>query len=108
MEYDIQIYETSRGTRPFSEWLDDLKDLRAKVTIRLRLDRMAMGNFGDFEPVGEGVHELKIHFGPGYRIYFGKVGRTCVLLLTGGSKRKQNADITRAKEYLADYKKRED
>lgn len=75
MEYEIRTYETKRGQRPFSEWLDGLKDLKTKAKIRIRLDRLAMGNFGDCESVGHGISELKIDFGPGFRIYFGKVGK---------------------------------
>lgn len=67
-----------------------------------------MGNFGDCEPVGDGISELKINFGPGYRVYFGKIGKTCVLLLVGGSKRSQQGDIEKAKEYFEDYKTREE
>lgn len=107
MEYEIRTYETKQGKRPFSEWLSSLKDLKAKAKVRLRLDRLAMGNFGDCEPVGDGVSELKIDFGPGYRVYFGRIGRTCVLLLMGGSKRGQQGDIEKAKAYFEDYKLRE-
>lgn len=104
MEYEIRTYETKTGERPFSEWLSYLKDFKAKVKIRLRLDRLAMGNFGDCESVGNGVSELKIYFGPGYRVYFGKIGKTCILLLMGGSKSGQQNDIEKAKEYFEDYK----
>ncbi len=108
MEYEIRTYETKRGKCPFSEWMNNLKDLQAKTKIRLRLDRLAMGNFGDCKSVGDGVSELKIDFGPGYRVYFGKAGKTCVLLLTAGSKGSQQGDIEKAKEYFKDYKAREE
>ena len=108
MEYDIQIYETERGRCPFNTWIGSLKDVQARTKIRLRLERLAMGNFGNCKNIGDGVRELKIDFGPGYRIYFGMAKRTCVLLLRGGSKRTQKGDIERAKQYFADYKKRRD
>jgi putative addiction module killer protein len=74
MEYTIEIYQTDNGKRPFSQWLKDIKDQTTKAKVRLRLDRLEMGNFGQCKSVGEGVFELKIDFGPGYRIYFGKIG----------------------------------
>jgi len=73
MEYSIEIYQTDTGKRPFSQWLKDIKDPLTKAKIRLRLDRLEMGNFGRCESVGEGVFELKIYFGPGFRVYFGKL-----------------------------------
>lgn len=107
MEYEIELYETVRGKCPFSEWLEALKDRQARVKIRLRLERLSMGNFGQCEPIGNGISELKVDFGPGYRIYFNKIGKKCVLLLIGGSKRTQSTDIEKAKTYLADYKTRQ-
>ena len=74
--------------------------------IQRRLDRLAAGNPGDIQPVGEGVSELRVHFGPGYRVYVGFAGRTLVILLGGGTKRAQNRDIAAAKEAWADYKAR--
>lgn len=108
MEYTLHIYETKNRKRPFSEWLNDFKDIETKTKIRLRLDRLEMGNFGSCRSVGEGVFELKIDFGPGYRIYYALIGKTLVLLLCGGSKRSQDKDIKNAKEYFLDYKKRKD
>jgi putative addiction module killer protein len=106
MEYKIEIYQTDTGKRPFSLWLKDVKDHVAKAKIRLRLDRLEMGNFGQCEPVGEGVFELKINFGPGYRVYFGKIGSKCVLLLYGGDKGSQKSDILKAQAYFKDYQSR--
>ncbi len=108
MECKIEIYQTDAGKRPFSQWLKDINDLAAKAKVRLRLDRLEMGNFGQCEPVGEGVFELKIDFGPGYRIYFGKIGLKCVLLLYGGDKKSQQNDILKAKAYFKDYQSRGD
>lgn len=108
MEYEIRTYETKQGKRPFSEWLIGLKNIKVKTIIRLRLDRLAMGNFGDCTFVGGGVSELKIDFGPGFRIYFGKIDKSCVLLLIGGTKRRQQKDIEKAKVYFEDYQERGD
>ena len=105
MEYKIEIYQTDSGKRPFSIWVKGIKDRLAKAKIRLRLDRLEMGNFGQCESVGEGVFELKIDFGPGYRIYFGLAGMTAVLLLAGGDKSTQTMDIVKAKNYWADYRR---
>lgn len=108
MEYEIRIFETDNGKRPFSEWLNNLRDIQAKAKIRLRLDRLAMGNFGDCKSVKEGVSELKIGFGPGYRVYFGRIGKQCVLLLAGGTKNSQQKDIEKAQEYLEEFQIREE
>ena len=79
---------------------------RAAARIAIRIDRLALGNFGDCKALHEGVSELRIDWGPGYRLYFGRLGRESVLLLCGGDKRKQSADIERAIDYLKDYKER--
>ncbi len=83
-----------------------LKINLTKAKLRLRLDRLEMGNFGQCESVGEGVFELKIDFGPGYRICFGKIGLKCVLLLCAGDKSTQKNDIPKAKAYFKDYQSR--
>ena len=82
-----------RKTEVYAEWLDGLRDVRAKARILVRVERLAAGNPGDARPVGEGVSELRIDYGPGYRVYFKRQGRTVVVLLAGGSKRTQNRDI---------------
>ena len=79
------------------EWLNALRDERAFAKIAVRLKRLAEGNFGDVAPVGEGVSELRIHYGPGYRVYFTRRGRTIILLLCGGDKSTQPSDIVKAK-----------
>jgi putative addiction module killer protein len=84
-----------RKTAEFVDWLDKLSDLRARARIQIRLERLAAGNPGDVEAVGEGVSELRIHYGPGYRVYFTQIGRE-VVLLAGGDKRTQKADIRTA------------
>ena len=103
---ELRYYQTAAGERPFVEWLEGLDDRQARTRIEARLARVAVGNFGDVEPVGEGVMELRIDWGPGYRVYFARVGQVIVLLLCGGDKRTQQRDINRAKEYFEDYKAR--
>ena len=107
MEYSLKVYETKGGSQPLMDWLRGLRDLKARTTIRLRLDRMRLGNFGHCKPVGEGVSEMKVDLGPGYRVYFGMIGRTVVLLLCGGDKKTQDKDIRRALEFFEDHKQRE-
>jgi putative addiction module killer protein len=103
---ELHYYQTSAGRRLFIEWLERLKDRQARTRIEARLARVAAGTFGDVEPVGEGVMELRIDWGPGYRVYFARVGQVMVLLLCGGDKRTQQRDINRAKECFEDYKAR--
>lgn len=105
-ERAIEIYLTEEGRAPFTEWLDSLRDIRGRVKIRTRLDRVRLGNFGDSASVGEGVEELRIDFGPGYRVYCGQIGSKVVLLLCGGDKSTQTQDILQAKRYWNDYKKK--
>jgi len=102
----LYYYQTAAGEKPFVQWLAGLTDRQARVRIEARLARVAAGNFGDVEPVGEGVQELRIDWGPGYRVYFSRVGQVIVLLLCGGDKRTQQKDIKRAKDYFEDYKTR--
>ena len=80
----------------FAEWLDGLRDLRARARVQVRIERLATGHVGDVKPVGEGVSELRIDYGPGYRVYFTKRGTAVVILLAGGDKRTQAADIKAA------------
>ena len=87
-----------RRSFEFAEWLFNLKDGRAKAKINTRLDRMEDGNVGDVSPVGEGVSEARIHYGPGYRLYFVTRGSELIILLCGGDKSTQARDITRAKQ----------
>ena len=82
----------------FDQWLSTLVDQKAKARIFARLKSAALGNFGDCESVGEGVSEMRVHYGPGYRVYFVRRGATVYLLLTGGDKGSQKRDISRAKE----------
>ena len=82
-----------RKTETFAKWLDSLRDLRARARIQARLDRLGEGNPGDVKPVGEGVSEMRIDYGPGYRVYFKARGKVLVVLLAGGDKRTQGADV---------------
>ncbi len=85
-----------RKTDVFAKWLDGLRDLRARARVQARIERLAMGNPGDVGPVGEGVSELRLDYGPGYRVYFKKRGRKVVILLAGGDKSSQSRDIKTA------------
>jgi len=85
-----------RKTELFARWLDGLADVRARARVQVRLERLAGGNTGDVEPVGEGVSELRINYGPGYRVYFKQRGRQLIILLAGGDKRTQAKDIQTA------------
>lgn len=87
-----------RQTDIFAKWFNNLRDRKAKARVQARIDRIEIGNFGDVAPVGEGVSELRIHYGPGYRVYFVQRDSVVVILLSGGDKSSQNADIKRAKE----------
>jgi putative addiction module killer protein/probable addiction module antidote protein len=87
--YTIAYYLTEAGGKPFKEWLDGLKDIAARQKVRIRLDRVRLGNLGKNRSVGEGVYELKIVYGPGYRVYYGLDKKTVVLLLLGGDKSSQ-------------------
>lgn len=87
-----------RKTAAFSKWFKSLKDRRARVRIQVRIDRLELGHYGDVEPVGEGISELRIFYGPGYRVYFVERGSVVVILLLGGDKTTQQADIAKAKE----------
>lgn len=102
----MREYVTAEGKIPFREWLDALRDVRARAKIRVRLNRIRLGNFGDAKPVGDGVSELRIPYGPGYRVYFARTGSTIVLLLCGGDKSTQSRDISTAKTYWLDYQRR--
>ena len=101
---EIRAYRTSNGREPFTEWLISIHDRNMRNRIERRLDRIRFGNLGDCGSVGAGVFELRLHFGPGYRVYFGEVDDTIVLLLCGGDKSSQTRDIERAKRYWLSYK----
>ena len=102
---EVVQYETAEGACPFANWFADL-DARAAAKVRTAIARIETGNFGDVKPVGEGVSERRIDFGPGYRVYFGQDGQRLVILLVGGTKQRQQRDIAQAKAYWQDYKQR--
>jgi putative addiction module killer protein len=85
-------------TDVFQDWFDGLRDSRARFAIDKRIERLAEGNTGDTKPVGEGISEMRIHYGPGYRVYYKNVGKKLVILLCGGDKSAQERDISQAKE----------
>jgi putative addiction module killer protein len=102
-ERRVQIFVRLNGKAPFETWMRSLRDKQTKARILTRIDRVRLGNFGDCESVGEGVYELRIHFGPGYRVYFGLQGAEIILLLCGGDKSTQTRDIEMAKAYWQEF-----
>lgn len=100
------LHHVADGRDIFGDWLDGLADVSGRALILKRIDRMEEGNFGDHRPVGGGVWEMRIHFGPGYRVYYGEEGRKVVLLLCGGDKGTQRRDIRKAQGLWADYNRR--
>lgn len=93
--YSIVMIEI-RKTDFYAKWIDGLNDIRARARILVRIERLAAGNPGDVKAVGEGVSEMRINYGPGYRVYFKKIGRQVIILLAGGDKRSQSRDIKTA------------
>ena len=105
---DIRMYRLENGKAPFSDWLKGLRDKRARARILVRLDRAELGHFGDYRSVGDGVYELRVTEGKGYRIYYAlperaKTDAGVMLLLCGGDKSSQAGDIRRAKKYWRQY-----
>lgn len=100
----IVFYETQDSRIPFDEWLKSIRDTRTKTVITTKLRRIKLGNLGDYKSVGKGVCELKIDYGSGYRIYFGQVGNTIIVILCGGDKSTQADDILIAQKYWKDYR----
>ena len=104
--YTIDYYVTEDGRKPFKEWLDKLGDITARQKVRVRLDRVRLGNLGRNRSVGAGVYEIKIDYGPGYRVYHGLEGKALILLLLGSDKSTQEEDIALASAYWNDQKRR--
>ncbi|MFZ2524916.1 MAG: type II toxin-antitoxin system RelE/ParE family toxin [Candidatus Ferrigenium altingense] len=104
---EVFRYQTGDGREPLTEWLQSLRDKQAQAKVRIRLKRLEAGIFGDSESVGDGVIELREHLGAGYRVYFGRHGQMIVILLCGGTKKTQAADIKTARDYWADWKRRQ-
>ncbi len=106
MRFTARRYTMADGKEPFGLWFRALKDVRAKAAILKRIERLEAGNFGACKPCREGVCELVIDLGPGYRVYYGILGKEIVLLLCAGDKSTQQTDIAKAIEYLMDFKER--
>jgi len=106
MKHEILQYRNAEGVLIIGNWLDSLADKDAAARITARFARLAEGNFGDCKPIGGAIYELRFNFGPGYRVYYTKIGKQIVLLLCGGDKHRQSTDIDRARDYLFDYIKR--
>ncbi len=102
---EIYRYRDERGCEPFSDWLNGLRDKIGQARIRMRIRQLECGNFGDCKSVGEGVLEMRVHVGPGYRIYFGRQGDALIILLCAGDKRQQSKDIRNAQELWSHWKK---
>ena len=100
----VVFYETQDRRIPFDEWLNSIRDVRTKTVITTRVRRIKLGSLGEYKSVGKGVCELKIDYGSGYRIYFGQVGTTIVVILCGGDKSSQSDDILIAQKYWKDYR----
>jgi putative addiction module killer protein len=103
--FEVLLYEDQRGHSPFADWFDVL-DRQAAAKVTIAVERLRRGNLSNVKGVGGGVQECRIDWGPGYRLYLGRDGDRLVILLTGGTKRRQDTDIDRAKGYWSDYKTR--
>lgn len=103
---ELLHYVTASGIDVIQKWMDGLHDMRARVAIQRRINRAVLGNFGDHKFCRDGVYELRIDTGPGYRVYYARDGVTVILLLCGGDKRGQDKDLDRAVEYWRDYQRR--
>lgn len=108
MKFSVLHYRTATGRIPYQDWLAKLKDKTAKAAVVRRTIRIELGDLGDRKSVGDGVSELRLDVGPGYRVYYGMTGKTVVLLLLGGDKGSQERDIARAKAYWKDFQERYD
>ena len=103
--FEIKHYVTDDGRDVFADWREKVKDNKTKIAIDRRIYRAELGNFGDHKPCREGVWELRIDVGPGLRIYYAQAGKAVVLLLCGGTKRSQDADIAKACEYWKNWQR---
>jgi putative addiction module killer protein len=104
---EIRRYQLVDGRIPLDDWLNGMRDKTSAAVVRMRIRRMEAGNFGDCKPVGEGVSELRMDIGAGYRLYHARHGKNLVILLCGGDKSSQQSDIRQAKTYWADWKRRQ-
>lgn len=99
----LTVYQDADGNEPFTNWFNSLRDVQGRQRIGTRLRRLEQGNYGDCQSIGEGISELRMFFGPGYRMYFGEEGDNIVLLLCGGDKSSQTQDIEAAKAYWKEH-----
>lgn len=104
--FDVIHYDTDDGDDCFAHWLAELRDQQAAARISARVSRLGLGLFGDCKPLDAGVWELRVDWGPGYRVYYAQSGQRVILLLTGGDKRRQSADIKQAIIYWQDWQRR--
>ncbi len=104
--FELLRYQRSDLQEPLTEWLNTLSNKAAQARIRVRLRNLQAGNWGDCSPVGSGVVELRIHIGPGYRVYCARYGKSVVILLCGGDKSSQGSDIKMAQGFWAEWKRR--
>src|SRR5579862_8889049 len=104
--HEVLSYRNVAGRIPFREWRDTIADKQTKAAIDARIARFRGGNFGDSKPIGDGAYESRVNVGPGYRLYYALAGKK-IILLCGGDKSAQRADIIRAREYWTDYKNRQ-
>ncbi len=101
--YRLEYYQEENGDVPFNDWLAGLRDVTAVARVRIRLSRLRLGLFGEVKPLGDGIAELKIDYGPGYRVYYAVNGKKIILLLIGGDKSTQRKNIATAKRYWKNY-----
>ncbi len=106
VEIAVLHYRTVEGRFPYRDWVESIADMKARAAVLARVDRLAFGAFGDWKIAGDGVFELRVHLGPGYRVYFGRKGKAVVILLCGGDKRSQKSDIKQARKFWKDYEAR--
>lgn len=108
VRFELQVYESGDGKRPFDLWLDRLRDKTVVARILTRLDRVEQGQWGDTKALGGGISELRFAFGPGYRVYYARYGAQIVVLLAGGDKASQERDIRLARSCFEDFRRRSD
>jgi putative addiction module killer protein len=101
---EIRFFNKPNGKCLFIDWVEKLKDRKIAALVKTRLERVMLGNYGDHRTVGDGLYELRIHEGPGYRVYFAEIAKNIVLILLGGSKSSQKRDIQKAKKYWKEFK----
>lgn len=106
--YELGVYQTEEGKAPFQEWVNGIRDQTARTLVNAQIRKAELGNFGDWKVLtgAGGIREMRVHYGPGFRIYYIIAGQKVILLLAGSTKKEQDRTIAKAKEYLADYNRR--